>query len=33
MHERGVTFHFMDHLEQGAAENIVTHVRIVTLEL
>ena len=33
MHELGVTFHIMDHLEKVAAENKVTHVRKVTLEL
>ena len=33
MNELGVTFHIMDHLEKVAAENKVTHVRKVTLEL
>ena len=33
MHELGVTFHIMNHLEKVAAENKVTHVRKVTLEL
>ena len=33
MHELGVTFHIMDHLEKVAAENKVTHVRKYTLEL
>ncbi len=33
MHELGVTFHIMDHVEKVAAENEVSHVRKVTLEL
>ena len=33
MHELGVTFHIMDHLEKVAEENKVTHIRKVTLEL
>jgi hydrogenase nickel incorporation protein HypA/HybF len=33
MHELGVTFHIMDHLEKVAAENNVTKIRKVTLEL
>ena len=33
MHELGVTFHIMDHLEKVAIENKVTHIRKVTLEL
>ena len=33
MHELGVTFHIMDHLEKVAVENKVTHIRKVTLEL
>ena len=33
MHELGVTFHIMDHLEQVAAENNVTKICKVTLEL
>ena len=33
MHELGVTFHIMDHLEKVAKENQVTHIHSVTLEL
>ena len=33
MHELGVTFHIMDHLEKVAEENQVTHIHSVTLEL
>ena len=33
MHELGVTFHIMDHLEKVAAENQVSHIHAVTLEL
>ena len=33
MHELGVTFHIMDHLEKVAKENPVTHIHSVTLEL
>ena len=33
MHELGVTFHIMDHVEKEAAENEVSSVRRVTLEL
>lgn len=33
MHELGVTFHIMDHLEQVAKENDVTSIHKVTLEL
>ena len=33
MHELGVTFHIMDHLEKVAAENEVTKITKVTLEL
>ena len=33
MHELGVTFHIMDHLEKVAKENKVTHIHSVTLEL
>ena len=33
MHELGVTFHIMDHLEKVAAGNQVSHIHAVTLEL
>ena len=33
MHELGVTFHIMDHLEKVAEENQVTSIHKVTLEL
>ncbi len=33
MHELGVTFTIMDHLEKVAAENQVEHIRKVVLEL
>ena len=33
MHELGVTFHIMEHLEKVAKENQVTHIHSVTLEL
>ncbi len=33
MHELGVTFHIMDHLEKVAKEHDVTRIRKVTLEL
>ena len=33
MHELGVTFHIMDHLEKVAEKNKVTHIRKVILEL
>ena len=33
MHELGVTFHIMDHLEKVAKENQVTHIHSGTLEL
>ena len=33
MHELGVTFHIMDHLEKVAKENQETHIHSVTLEL
>ena len=33
MHELGVTFHIMDHLEKVAKENQVTQIHSVTLEL
>lgn len=33
MHELGVTFHIMDHLEKVAADNEVTKIHRVTLEL
>lgn len=33
MHELGVTFHIMDHLERVAAENNVVKICTVTLEL
>ena len=33
MHELGVTFHIMDHVEKVAEENHVSHVHKVILEL
>ena len=33
MHELGVTFHIMDHLEKVAKENEVEKIRKVVLEL
>ncbi|MGM9975609.1 MAG: hydrogenase/urease maturation nickel metallochaperone HypA, partial [Bulleidia sp.] len=33
MHELGVTFHIMDHVEKVAEENGVTRIHTVTLEL
>lgn len=33
MHELGVTFHIMDHLEEVAKENQVSKIHKVTLEL
>ncbi|MDO4479383.1 MAG: hydrogenase maturation nickel metallochaperone HypA [Lachnospiraceae bacterium] len=33
MHELGVTFHIMDHIEKVAEENDVSHVHKVVIEL